>query len=424
MDPSNARRSFRPPGETGNAEVGKKELIKKRMARTKEKNVNASAVPMGHGLEKTAADRPDDPADDLSDRLAHLQSLVHREHQIRWERFGFSPEWSFKLAPLEAEGENAAKYLATFFSKEGKLRRTVFLKQYHHPQIDRAAVENEFCGIQITQRAFQPTERFRVPQPYSCLPDEKILFMEYCPSVSLKKGLFRPLRFSRFYISDRDRKGLLGHMAESGRLLSHFQRIPVDRHPAAEKATAEGIILRYEKQLLRHLRICQKAGFPEGLVRRIQRAVFDRLESQSPFPSMTLQHSDFAPWNLMIGDRHLYLADFQNFTTGFSSYDAAFFHCALDLLFRYRTIDRALLSQMQSVFLEAYLNGRGEAGSDRGRGTALAQALPLFEVFRLMHMTYFAQSIFCSPPGSFYQSLYAAPFRRFLVDWFHQHLEG
>lgn len=357
------------------------------------------------------------------DSLLPLRSMVLREQQTRWGAFGFSPEWSFTLAPIEAEGENAAKYLATFLSKEGKPQRKVFLKQYHHPQIDSAVVENEFCGIQITHQAFQSTDRFRAPQPYSCRLGEKILFMEYCPSMSLKKVLFRPLRFSRFLLFGQDRERLLEYMIEAGRLLSHFQRIPVHYHPAGEKETAEGIVLRYEKQLLRHLGICRKAGFPEGLIRRIQCSVFHRLESQASFPPIVLQHSDFAPWNLMVGDRHLYLTDFQNFTPGFSSFDLAFFYCALDLLYRYRTVDGALLSQMQSVLVDAYLNGQEEAGLLQGGERKGRQALPLFEAFRLMHMTYFAQSIFCSSPGSYYQSLYAVSFRRFLTDWFRQHLE-
>lgn len=357
------------------------------------------------------------------DSLARLRSMVFREQQTRWGAFGFSPEWSFTLAPIEAEGENAAKYLAAFFSKEGKPQRRVFMKQYHHPQIDSAVVENEFRGIQITHQAFQPTDRFRAPQPYSCRLDEKVLFMEYCPSASLKKVLFRLLRFSRVFCLRRDRERLLEYMIESGRLLAHFQRIPVCHHPAGGRDRGEEIVLRYEKQLLRHLGICRKGGFPEDLIQRIQAAVFHRLESRSSFPPIVLQHSDFAPWNLMVGDRHLYLADFQNFTPGFASFDLAFFYCALDLLYRYRTLDGALLSQMQSVLVDAYLDGYEEAGSFQGSGMEAKQPPPLFEVFRLMHMTYFAQSIFCAPAGSFYQSLYAVPFRRFLIEWFHQHLE-
>jgi tRNA A-37 threonylcarbamoyl transferase component Bud32 len=358
------------------------------------------------------------------DPLAPLRSIILREQQTRWGTFGFSPEWSFTLAPIEAEGENASKYLATFFSSEGKPQRSVFVKQYHHPKIDGAVVENEFRGIQITYQAFQSTGRFRAPQPYSCRPGERVLFMEYCPSVSLKKVLFRSLRFSRFFLLGRDRQRLLELMMEAGRLLAYFQRIPVDHHPAGERQTAEGVVLRYEKQLLRHLGICRKAGFPEGLIQRIQSAVFHRLESQSSFPPMVLQHSDFAPWNLMMGDQHLYLTDFQNFTPGFGSFDLAFFYCALDLLCRYRTVDRALLSEMQSVFVDAYLNGHEASGFFQERRREGKQLLPLFEAFRLMHMTYFAQSLICASPGSFYQSLYAVPFHRFLVDWFNQHHEN
>ncbi len=410
MGQPNARRSFLPSGEAGKPASQKKEGP---TLQTGKRESGFSEVPRRDFLEG-AKD---------GDSLAHLRSVVLREQQTRWGAIGFSPEWSFDLAPIEAEGENAAKYLATFFSKGGKPQRSVFLKQYHHPQIDSAVVENEFCGIQVVHQAFESTERFRAPQPYSCRLSEKILFMEYCPSISLKKMLFRPLRLSRFLLLGRQRERLLEYMIEAGRLLAHFQHIPVHHHPAGGKETAESIVLRYEKQLLRHLGICRKGGFPEGLIQRIQCAVFHRLESQSSFQPIVLQHSDFAPWNLMVGDRHLYLTDFQNFNPGFASFDLAFFYCALDLLYRYRTVDGALLSQMQSVLVDAYLNGHEEAGFFQGKGMEVKQGLPLFETFRLMHMTYFAQSIFCSSPGSFYQSCYAVPFRRFLIDWFHQHLE-
>lgn len=83
--------------------------------------------------------------------------------------------------------------------------------------------------------------------------------------------------------------------------------------------------------------------------------------SQSPFPA-SFCNIRFRPLESDGGDRHLYLTDFQNFTPGFASFDLAFFYCSLDLLYRYRTVDGALLSRMQSVLVDAYLNGHEEAG--------------------------------------------------------------
>lgn len=412
MDQSNARRSILPEG-VGKVGARKKKASTSESVLHPEGGAAQAVTPLTNGGSESLPD----------DRLAFLRSLVRREQQTRWGAFGFSPEWSFKLAPIQVEGENASKYLVTFFSKEETPQRTMFLKQYHHPRIDGATVENEFYGIEVAERAFQQTERFRVPQAYSFDRAEKVLFMEYCPSVSLKQALFRPLRFSRFHISKGDRDRLLKQTADTGRLLSYFQHIPVDRHPKGRTETAAEVILRYKTQLLRHLRTCRKVGFPEKLIQQIQSVAFDRIERQSPLPPIALQHSDFAPWNLMVGERFLYLADFQNFTVGFPAYDAAFFYCALDLLFRYRTVDHRLLSRMQSTFLESYLNRGAESGSIREKGLE-TEALSLFHVFRLMHMTYFAQSVFCSPPVSFSQSLYAIPFRRFFTDWFDRYLAG
>jgi|GEM_PF-2489533 len=363
------------------------------------------------------------PPEGDAGREAALRMLIRQEQQSRWEAFGFSEEWSFDLASVAPEGGSASKYRVTFFSKEGRPQRMIFLKQYRHPQIDAGVVENEFGGMQVAEQAFRATERFRVPRPFSYRKDEKVLFMEHCPSISLKAALFRPLLASRFFISNRDREKLKRYVVETGRLLSCFQRIPAHLLQGEGEATEE-VVLRYQRQLLRSLQICRKAGFPEASVQRIQSVVLNRLERQSSFPPIILQHSDFAPWNVMVGDRYLYLSDFQQVTAGFAAYDAAFFYSALELLFRYRTIDRVLLSQMQSAFLESYLDGGGETGFDRGGEMERERRLPLFEAFRLMHMVHFAQAILSPPAGGFYQSLCAVPFRRFLIDWFHQRLEG
>jgi len=348
-------------------------------------------------------------------QIFQLQSLVAREQQNHWERFGFSPDWSFKILPIAEEGENAEKFIVTFFSKGGKREKSVFLKRYLHPQIDRSTVENEFQGLRLTYEAFKETDRFRAPRPYGRLPEEKILFMEHYPSASLKRVLFRPLRLSRFFLSDGSKESLLRKVADAGRLLALFQQIPVSVHPTDERETSEGILLRYEKQFLHHLRACQEAGLPDGLLQKIQKYVLGRMQTRLNAPVKVLQHSDFAPWNLMVSKEELCLTDFQNFTIGFSYFDAAFFYSSLDLIFRYRTIDRSFLSHLQSRFLEMFLES-ASTGSHR------EDSLYFFKMFRLMHMVYFSQSMLrCA--NVFYEPMYAVSSRRFIVDWFNQNLE-
>lgn len=407
MDQSDARRSLISPGAEHAVAKG------------------VQAACSARAAERVLSERPlssqEAAAQDHS--LSFLRALIAREHQSHWERFGFSPEWTFEITPMDhLEGENAGKYLVTFFSESGAPQKTVFLKQYHHPEIGAATIENEFQGIRIAHEALAKSARFRVPRPYGRLPEEKILFMEYCPSVSLKKAIFRPIRFSRFFLPDADRGLLVRWAAEAGRLLSAFQQIPVECHPVAGKETPEGIALRYEKQFHRHLRLCRKASVPEALIGRIERAGLRCLQKRRPLPSPILQHSDFGPWNLMVAEPYLYLTDFQNFTAGFPGYDAAFFYCALELLLRYRTIDRARVVELQSIFLRAFFGGTA-AGAGPTPIEA-AEALPYFDLFRLMHMVYFAQSVYCAPPAPAYETLYAVPLRGFVVDWFQHHLEG
>jgi len=352
---------------------------------------------------------------DKSVRDLRLQSLVGRELKNRWERFGFSPEWSFRIVPIAEEGENAEKYTVTFYSEGRKAEKRLFLKRYLHPQIDRVAVENEFQGLRLTHEAFKETARFRVPQPYGRLLDEKIIFMEYYPSVSFKRVLFRPLRLSRFFLSGEERESLSRKVAAAGRMLALFQQIPVSVHPTDEEETAEGIVLRYEKQSLSRLRACHEAGLPEALLRKIQKYLLGRLQAKGNATPKVLQHSDFAPWNLMVSREELCLTDFQSFTVGFPYFDAAFFYASLDLLFRYKTVDRSFLSHLQALFLESFLDA--SAG-----GIPKEESLHFFKVFRLMHMVYFSQSMLRSD-RPFYEPAYAVSCRRFIIDWFNQNLE-
>ncbi len=68
------------------------------------------------------------------------------------------------------------------------------------------------------------------------------------------------------------------------------------------------------------------------------------------------QHCEFGPWNILVGEGLIYLTDFGNFMVGIPAYDAAFFYSYLDLLSRYRLVDRALLGQMQAAFLEVFIS--------------------------------------------------------------------
>lgn len=349
-----------------------------------------------------------------SPELARLRSLIGQEQKSRWEAFGFSPEWSFELSALQVEGENAKKYLARFSSKGGKLEKEVFIKQYHHPEIGTQAVENEFQGLKITHERFQNDRSFGAPQPYGRVLEEKIIFMECCPALSFKEAIFKPLRFSRFVLAGRDRETLLAQMTGAGALLNAFQEIPASAHPADHQLTIEQILLRYERQLVSRAERCAGVGLPEKLLLRIKEHVAAGLKSVEkegreglrPF----LQHTDFAPWNILVGKERLYLTDFQNFTTGFADYDAAFFHTAVGLLFRYRTLDLAFLAELRARFLKSYLK-REKAPS------------ALFKLFEISHMLYFAQSILSVHRPTLYEPVYAVPYRRFILEWFDRNLE-
>lgn len=350
-----------------------------------------------------------------------LKPLVRSERK-RWEVFGVSAEWTFELSAMEDEGENAKKYIATFFSRDGRLQKKVFIKQYLLPQFDRSIIENEFLGLQMIHETFRSTGTFGTPCPYSCLLDEKIIFMEYLPLPNLKRVLFGSLRFSRFVSSAEEKKRLFKMVSEAGRILAVLQNIPPGLHSNGGRETPEGILLRYEKLFLGNLRFCRESGLSEGLLYTFQESVLAGMHAGSERPPIVLQHTDFAPWNLLVGERALYLIDFQNLMTGFPHYDLLFFYTALELFGRYRTLDRSLLIDLQSAFLEAFLE---TAGAFRGavRPSSLPRRDPLFKIFHLIQIAYFAQSMLRNRQGSLYEAFYAVPYRDFIINWFNDGLE-
>jgi hypothetical protein len=327
------------------------------------------------------------------------------------------------ITRLDLPGDTSLRWLITVPPFGDAPERKLFAKHYSLASKFHQDVAHEFRGLLATYRAFSSSKHFRTPEPYWFDEHQRIIVMEYCPSVPLGRLLFHHLRWSRIV-----RFFALGHkapdsLAQAGHLLADFQAIPPQpAHPLQPHPDPTHILLRYEETFVRHLEACNAAGLPRVLLNRVRHYVRERLQLPHRI-DIVAQHSDFGPWNILKGKTYLYLVDFHNHTVGLRTYDAAYFHVALDLWSRFRTVADSDLSKAQDVFLDAFLRGHtGARGQTCGwRGNQI-EALPLFRELRIVHMTYFAQ-IVLSRRRSLRELPYAPVSRRqYFQQWFEREI--
>jgi hypothetical protein len=339
--------------------------------------------------------------------VAPLLAVVASE-RAGWAQFGIDSAWSPSIRWLRTDGENADKYLVIFSDESGQPQKQLLIKHYVADWVEPTTIESEYQGLHIVSAAFQRTGRFRAPIPYSRRPEQKLLFMEYCPSIQLNRWFLKSLRLSRLWLSPTVRATLLSAAADVGTMLAEFQRIP-----RTEKVLTEALLSEYRAAFLRYLESCRQAELPERLLCRIRAYVLERLCFGPASPPVVNQHCDFGPWNILICDQHLYMTDFGNFRAGLLSFDAAFFYTAFDLFGRNRTVDRPLLRTLQDSFLSAF----------RDRSAVTDSHLELFRPFRIMHMCYFA-GLLLNRSRRLTDPLHAVPPRQFVTHWFDEHLDA
>ncbi len=145
------------------------------------------------------------------------------------------------MTVLNVEGDDAKKYLIAFRSQDGLPQKKVLLKQYTKDWVSFSKVQNEFRGLNVTYEAFSRTPYFRAPQPYGIVLQDKILFMEYCPSINLQRMLWTALKLSRLRLSVMQHESLLRSAVQTGNLLAEFQKIPVALSEVGEGEISPGM---------------------------------------------------------------------------------------------------------------------------------------------------------------------------------------
>jgi hypothetical protein len=333
------------------------------------------------------------------------------------------PQRRYHITRLHLPGDTSSRWIITVPAFGDAPERTLFVKHYSPTSKFHQDVAHEFRGLLAAHLAFTSSRYFRAPAPYWFDDDQRIIVMEHCPSVPLGRWLFHRLRWSavpRFFsLRQTARDGF----AQAGRLLAEFQAIPpLPALPGQPNLDPPSILRRYDGPFLRHLEACNVAGIPRALLNRVRQYVRERLWLPRRI-EIVAQHSDFGPWNILKGGPYLYLVDFHNHTVGLRTHDAAYFHAALDLWSRFRSVAESEVKEAQDVFLSAFLQGSAEAGrpAPEWRNHDI-EALPLFRELRIMHMTYFAQ-IVLSRRRSLRELPYAPRSRaRYFQQWFEREI--
>jgi len=317
-----------------------------------------------------------------------------------------SSTWDCKVLQSRSTG-SSAKLFVVKLSRGGKAGPTILAKCYP-PPVRPSEVWNEFRGMSITYRGLSGSNIFGVPKPLACFPERGVLLMERCHGRSFKDLLFGPLRFSRWF-ADEDGFSKIRHgVQQTASLLLAYQDIQLG---GEFEPSLPQILRRYASSARDYLHLCSQVGIPNSLIREGEKVVSTAFLDGPAVGLVSLQHSDFAPWNLLVGNR-LFLLDFQGFSQGLLEYDLTFFETALTLLLRYRWVNPDRINIIKETFLDAYRSRRSV--SDH-----------LLRALRIAHLAYFCSVIVCDEGVGWGKAAYLVPpvpfFRRAIENALGSH---
>jgi hypothetical protein len=328
-------------------------------------------------------------------------------HLDLWPGCHYSSDMSVKCYRLSTSGDNAHKYLLQFYSPNDALQSELLVKQYHAKWIPAHLIENEFRGLQYASEVLSRTARFRAPCPYGRSAEHRLLVMEYCPGHELSHLTFRPIRFSRVWLTARAREKAFDAISRTGELLAAFQGSGMNADDGASSAVME----RYRDLVKKNFQ-AHELPLPQNLLGAVERKICSTLTGRL-VQWLVPEHHDFGPWNVMIGAQYWFMLDFGNFTHGCPEYDLASFTTALGLYSQHRTVDERLVADLQVCFIDSFR---------RSTGRHLDLDGELFRAFALMHLYELAR--LCLRPCNRIRSMLLRPSRDFFVKAFEEYLDG
>jgi len=224
----------------------------------------------------------------------------------------------------------------------------------HHPH-NKAITEKknqavvEFDILRYLYPLFQRLEGCSVPRPIVVVPDMESYVMDFVEG----HFLLEEHRHARYFSSRKGFDMLLQHYFYCGKWLRHFQEFTGVR-TAGPEALA-GILQRCEHRL----RLIEESGdsrCPKGL-RLTVTVLLDKQLSQLSGKAVLIsgRHSDFGPWNILVGPRGITVLDFLGYQDDPIAVDL------LKMLMNFENQKRYLANSVRRITLlqKSFLEGFG-----------------------------------------------------------------
>lgn len=249
----------------------------------------------------------------------------------------------------------------------------LFLKRYSSTRSD-VDVMREAAALRWLARQGFGNESMRIPRVVAVDSSRRALLLIFHTGESLMRRLHRGLWLARMSSAAAERTLTLARQA--GRMLAELHALPAP--PDLLGMTARIALTRYQENMERRVSRLLAVGVDTA---RLQDAWQD-LRSEILSCPPRLQHSDFGPWNVLVGhDDALVLFDFHNFTAGHPAYDLAYMHLALEGTRRLRLTHPATVERAQRALIDGYKDGGGSLDPHA------------LQAFRIMHVAYFAHPL-------------------------------
>lgn len=259
-----------------------------------------------------------------------------------------------KLEVREFPGGADSRIFITFPRNASDPESRKVVVKFHRPHLSegltrleqgRKCASNEHRALSSLHRLFSQNSRsLKVPRPLGFCPQSAATLMEWVDGARLDQR-FRWLSFypSRFLIVDLTRR-----MRECGEwlaLLHTITRSPLDPDPIYE-----GLRDSFRSDLVQ----CRKLGLPgevaEALPEWFEGESKSVLDGRHPVVG---RHSDFAPNNVLVNGRALYVIDFEGYGKGVPATDLAHFVAVLEMTPSYH-LNRATKDLLIAGFLSGY----------------------------------------------------------------------
>ena len=220
------------------------------------------------------------------------------------------------------------------------------------PQGSKGQARTEFNNLNTVYTTFQKKKLSGVPRPIGDFTEAGAVVAEKFSGLPLQSIIMKAALLPGY----ADHGTLTVAARKTGEWLHGFHRATADM-PAPFDGTA---LLKDLEKLCDN---CRGSGLDEAAVRTIiggTRAILAKIKK--PLHASAVLN-DFTPLNVIVAEQGIGICDYARMSLrGTSFHDVAMFLAAVEALEKYPFCNRAITSQVQQEFLEAYGVGPAEQG--------------------------------------------------------------